>query len=81
MKNKKQQHIINVYFLNALINDDFTSLDDKEKQLIHAFLDEYGTHLSADDDEFFATCEICNEKTMCVEVVSVQRVKQVRGGV
>jgi len=63
------------HFLSALINDDYTGLDDSEEQLLNKFLEHvYSTHglgfwdTNPDNQPDFNRCEVTHLLDDCINI-------------
>lgn len=73
MKFNERTYIIGKHFLPALINGDYTGMEDHEDQALDAFLERVACkgHWSyADEGENFTRCEVSGLYADCVTVTA-----------
>ena len=70
MKFEEMDYIIGAHFASALINGDYTGLDDHEEAALNAWLEQHemrGGHWDMKGDGLdFALCEVTNLMSDCI---------------
>jgi hypothetical protein len=76
MKIDLQSYVIPTHFVCAIVNDDYTGLEDKEEAIVKQFLEDLGERYMfaspSDQDDYFTRCHDFREYGIlacdCVEV-------------